>query len=347
MSRTWQFAFVLISATVIAAIGSHILIDWTRIKTTVIEPFVFGKPNGQPPAFKAGSSLSDYDIDWNVIAAQTQTEILAWGVAAGSPYEFEEIQKKVPQAKTTYIVISVYDMDEANVSDFRAALVPLSETIESLREIHAGWAYSRRAISEYPMTWLRPLFPTVGRSRAIMGLIHERIHGLLHHSKDPPKTAADPPQTVAGPILDVGKEKVADSYRLQNIADLSKSEVIGKFAATRASFQGKEAFNGQKFHALLKMVQYGCERGRTIVVVVPVSSTYLNGFITPELENEFEAAIAVAKYQYPKVEWLRLDQVPGLDSGSNFCDLVHMNVSGDKTTTGIVQARLNQICRQP
>ncbi|HEV2327261.1 MAG TPA: hypothetical protein VGY56_00560 [Verrucomicrobiae bacterium] len=335
MNRIWQFTFVLVVAVVIATIGSHLLIDWTKIKTTVSEPFVFGKPNGQPPAFKAGSSLSDYDIDWNKIAEQTHTEIRAWGVARGSPYEFQQLQKQVPQARTTYIVISAFDMDEANVSDFRAALVPLSETIKSLIAIHAGWSYSKRAISEYPFSWLRALFPTIGRSRDIMGLINKRIHGLLHHS-------AESSDTPAGPILEVGKEKVADSYRLQHIESLSQSELAGIIASTRASFQGKDAFNGQKFQAFLRMLQYGCERGPTIVVVVPVSSWYSKQFMTSELSNEFEGAIAEAQHRYPKVEWLRLDRVAGLDSGSNFCDIVHMNVYGDQKTTGIVEAWLKQ-----
>jgi hypothetical protein len=306
----------------------------------VTEPFVFGKADGQPPAFKAGSSLSDYDIDWNVIAADTHTEILAWGVAGGSPYEFEQIQKKVPQARTTYIVISAYDMDEANVTEFRAAVVPLSETIKSLLAIHASWSYSERAISEYPMTWLRTLFPTIGRSRDIMGLINKRIHGLLHHSSEPLSKPA-------GPILDIEKEKFADSYRLQSVTDLSQSELVGKFASMRASFQGKDAFNGQKFQALLNMMQYGCERGQTIVIVVPMSSSYSKGLLSPELCDQFEAAIADAQRRYPQVKWLRLDRVPGLDSDANFCDIVHMNVNGDKKTTEIVQSWLNQSPQQP
>ena len=90
------------------------------------------------------------------------------------------------------------------------------------------------------------------------------------------------------------------------------------------------------------MLQYGDARGRTVVIVVPVSASYSKEFVTPELSNEFEGAIADAQHRYPKVQWLRLDHVPGLDSGSNFCDIVHMNVDGDKKTTGLVQAWLNQ-----
>lgn len=335
MKHIWQFAVVLVAATTIATLGSHLLADWVNLKTTISEPLVFGDPNGRPPAFRSGSSLSDYGINWNTIASQTHTEILAWGVAAGSPYEFEQFQKKVPEAQTTYIVISAYDMDEANISDFRAALVPLSETINSLMAIHASWSYSKRAISEYPMTWFRILFPTLGRSRGIMGRLHEKIHGLFTHK-------VDPPETEAGPVLEVGKEKVVDSYRLQKISDWSKSELIGKLAAMRASFQGRDSFNGQKFQAFLRMLQFGCNRGPTIVVVMPVSSSYSRELITADLAHQFESAISMAQNRYPKVEWLRLDQVPGLGKDDNFCDLVHMNAYGRKTTTETFQAWLAQ-----
>lgn len=334
-----QLAIAVVVAVVIAIVGSHWLANWANIKTTVSEPLVFGMSNGKPPAFRAGSSLSDYGLDWNVIAAQTQTQILAWGVAGGSPYEFEQFQKKVPQARTTYIVVSAYDMDEANVSDFRAALVPLSDTIESLREMHAGWSYSKRAISQYPMTWLRILFPTLGRSRGVMGRIHEKIQMLLHHS-------AAPSETEAGPILDVSKEKVADNYRIQRIEDWSKSEMLSKVAAMRASLQGSGAFDGQKLQAFLRMLQYGCQRGSTIVVVMPVSASYSMAFVSPELEAQFETTMNDAQRQYPQAKWLRLDQVPGLNSDQNFCDLVHMNVYGRQTATEKFQAWLKQACPQ-
>jgi hypothetical protein len=339
ISRGGQLAIVVVAALVIAIIGSHWLADWANIKTTVSEPLVFGMANGKPPAFRAGSSLSDYGLDWNVIAAQTQTEIFAWGVAGGSPYEFEQFQKRVPQAGTTYIVVSAYDMDEANVSDFRAALVPLDVTIESLREIHADWAYSKRAVSQYPMTWLRTLFPTLGRSRGVMGRIHEKVQTLLHHT-------AAPSETEAGPILDVSKEKVADNYRLQRIEDWSKSEMMGKVAAMNASFQGRGAFDGQKFHAFLRMLQYGSQRGPTIVIVMPVSVSYSKAFVSPELQAQFETALDDAQHQYPQAKWLRLDQAPGLSSDENFCDLVHMNVYGRQMATEKLQAWLKQTCPQ-
>jgi hypothetical protein len=168
-----------------------------------------------------------------------------------------------------------------------------------------------------------------------MGMIHEKIHSLVHHTPSPT-------ETVSGPILDVGKEKVADNYRLQRIEDWSKSEMLGKVAAMRAGFQGSDAYDGQKYQAFLRMLQYGCEKGPTIVVVMPVSVSYSKEFVSPDQETQFENAMSDAQQRYPQVKWLRLDQSSGLDSDENFCDLVHMNVYGRRTATEKFQAWLKQ-----
>ncbi len=49
----------------------------------------------------------------------------------------------------------------------------------------------------------------------------------------------------------------------------------------------------------------------------------------------------------PESEWLRLDQLPGLASNENFCDLVHMNVFGQKVATAAFQSWLKQHAHQP
>jgi hypothetical protein len=339
MIRSHQLAFLLIVATVIAATGSHLLAGWLKIKTRASEPIIFGKPNGNPPAFRAGSSLADYGIKWQEIAAQTDMEIKAWGIAAGSPYESEQFQKMVPEARTTYIVVSAYDLDEANICDFRAALVPLSHTIRTLREIHADWKYWKGALSQYPMTWLRTLFPTLGRSRGIMGKLRESVARLVM-----PLAASS--ETEAGPTLEVGKEKVVDNYRLQRVSDWSESQIMGKLAAMNAGFQGRRAFNGPKSLAFKRMLQYASRRGRTIVIVMPVSASYSKEFMSPEFDYKFEAAIADAQRHAPQAEWLRLDQLPGLASDQNFCDLVHMNAFGQKIATEAFQTQLRQPARQ-
>jgi hypothetical protein len=335
-----QLVLVLIVAVMIAVIGSHLLASWLKIKTNASEPFTFGKPNGNPPAFLSGSSLADYGISWEQISTQLDLEIKVWGVAGGSPYEFEQFQKEVPDARTTFIVVSAYDLDEAMVCDFRAAIVPLGQTIQTLRETHTDWTDSKRQLSQYPMTWLRTLFPTLGRSRGIMGKLRENVVNLI-------KPSAASPGTEAGPTLEFGKEKAVDPYKLQKVSDWSESKILGKLVAMRMGFQGSEGFNGPKNLALERMLQYAVQRGRTVVIVLPVSPAYSKEFMSPELVQKFEAALARAQHDAPAAEWLRLDQLPGLASNENFCDTVHMNIFGKQITTAAFQAWLKQAALQP
>jgi hypothetical protein len=335
-----QLVLILIVTIVIAAIGSHLVASWLKIKTTASEPFTFGKSNTNPPAFLSGSSLADYGISWDQISTQLDLEIKVWGVAGGSPYEFEQFQKQVPEAWTTFIVVSAYDLEEAAVCDFRADIVPIGQTIQTLRSVHADWKDSKRALSQYPMTWLRILFPTLGRSRGIMGKLHEEAVRLVKHTNASAGTEA-------GPTLEYGKEKVVDTYKLQRVSNYSESQIVGKLAAMRAGFQGNQGFNGFKSLAFGRMLQYASQRGRAIVIVLPVSPIYSKEFMSPELTQEFETALADARRQAPRTEWLRLDQLPGLASDENFCDTVHMNVFGRQIATEAFQAWLNQPAQQP
>lgn len=340
MNRRLRLVLVLLVATMIAAAASHLVVTWLKVHTKASELLIFGKPNGRPPAFFAGSSLAGYGIDWEQIAKQTDTEIISWGVAGGTPTEFEQFQKKVPEARTTYIVVSAHDFNEANVCDFRASLVPLSDTVKTLLAVHADWSYSQRALAQYPMTRFRTLFPTIGRSRAIMGLLHEKMAKLIRPS-------ADQIETEVGPRLDVGKEKSVDNYRLQRVSDWHESKIVSKGIAERAGFQGGDSFDGPKRLAFERMLQYGCKRGRTIVLVLPESAAYSKELLTQDDVQKYEAELANVQRRYPKVEWLRLDQMPGLNSDENYCDLVHMNVYGQEVATKAFLAWLKQPAHQP
>jgi hypothetical protein len=338
MRRNLQLLFVSITAILIAATGSHLIAGWLKVKTTAAEAFTIGKSNGNPPAFLAASSVGGYGILWDQIASQLDTEIKTWGIAGGSPIEFEQFQKRVPEARTTFIVVSTYDLDEALTCDFRAAIVPMGQAIESLRANHADWKYSKQVLSQYPMTWLRTLFPTLGRSRGLMGATLIKVNDLVKRSSS---------ESLAGPTIKFGKATADDEYIRQKLSDWPKSKVIGKLVAMRVDFQGEHAFNGAKRRALERMLQYADQRGRTVVMVMPISPAYTKEFISPELVRKFEAALADVRHDAPRVEWLRLDQVPGLASDENFCDLQHMNVSGREIATEALLAWLKQPAPQP
>jgi len=340
MNRSRQLALVLIIATVIAAAGSHWVASWLKVKTIAAQPYTVGKPTQNPPAFLASSSVGGYGIAWGQIAAQLDTQIKTWGIAGGSPVEFEQFQKEVPEAKTTFIVISTYDLDEALTCDFRAAIVPLGQAITSLRTTHADWQYSRRVLSQYPMTWLRTLFPTLGRSRGLMGATLIKVKDLVKHS-------AATSETMAGPTINFEKGTAAEEYTQQRVSDWPQSQIIGKLVAMRVEFQGAHSFNGAKRLALEGMLQYAEQRGRAIVIVMPLSASYTKEFTSPALLQKFDDALAQVKQDAPGAEWLRLDQVPALASNENYCDLVHMNVAGQELATQTLQAWLKQPSHQP
>jgi len=341
MSRSLrQLALVLITAIVIAALGSHLLASFLKVKTIAAQAFIFGKPNGKPPAFLAGSSTSAYGFLWEEISTQLDLEIKVWGIAGASPYEEEQFQKQVPEARTTFIVVSPVDLDEAAASDFRAAIVPLGQSIQALRETHADRKDSEHALDQYPMTWLRTLFPTLGRSRGIMGMLRQKAAYWINPS-------ARTSETMVGPTIKFDKGTADDEYKRQKMSDWSEAKVVGKLVAMQVDFQGAHCFNGVKRLAFARMLQYGIQRGRTIVIVLPVSPAYMKEFMPPETVKEFEEELAGLQRGAPESEWLRLDELPGLASAENFCDLDHLNVYGRAIATEALRAWLKQPTNHP
>lgn len=336
MGRKSQLAIALMVAMVIAACGSHFLAKWLSLKTTAGQKFIIGKPDGKSSAFLAGSSLATYGISWDDIAAQQDVAISVWGIAGSSPFEWEQFQPKAPDARVSYIVVSAYDLDEGMICDFRADLVPVGQAIKTLADAHTDWAYMKRDISQYPMTWLRTLFPTLGRSRGIMGDLRIKL-GKLVKSSRPEKS-----EGAAGPRLQFGKTAVVDEYALEKISEWPKSKLTGKVAAMRASYQTSQSFNGPKELAFDRMLEYAEQRGRAIVVVLPVSQSYAKEFLSSKSAHDFEDALAERQKKNPRVQWVRLDQMQGMTADDNFCDLVHMNLNGQKRATDLFLEWLKQ-----
>ena len=185
--RKLQLVLIATVAIGIAALSSHLIARWVKIDTVGAHALTIGTSNGKSPAFLTGSSLSSYGISWKEISKATDTQIKVWGLAGGSPVEFEQFQKRIPEARTAFIVVSVYDLDESLISDFRAEIVPIGQTVRSLWETRPDWSYSEQVLSQYPITWLRTLFPTLGRSRALMGKLRQTVASLSKPARAHPK----------------------------------------------------------------------------------------------------------------------------------------------------------------
>ncbi len=338
VARAMQLATVLAGAVTIAAIGSHLVASWVKVKTRAAELFVVGGAHSNPPTFLAGSSVANYGISGDEISTQLDSQIKVWGIAGGSPVEWEQFQKQVPEAQTTLIIISAVDLDEALFSDFRAAIVPLGDAIKTLSASHADWNCSRRVLSQYPITWLRVLFPTLGRSRGIMGDLRIKIANLI-------KPSSRESETQVGPTIKFTSETFDDEYKRQRMSEWSESKILSKVVAMDVGFQGPHAFNGLKKFAFERMLRYGDSKGRTFVVVLPVSPAYAKAFLPPDTARKFEDALYDLQRSAPRSEWLRLDQVAELSSADNFCDVSHSNIFGRQIATKALRIWLSQVHR--
>ena len=331
--RLAQLVMLWLVAIGLSSSASHLLIGWLKIETTTGKPWSVGSINGKPFAFMAGSSLAGDGISWKRVATELDQQIGGWGVAGASPYEMEQFQHKASDSKLSFIVVSVYDLNEASFSDFRADVVPPGHAINELISSRAPWAYSKRVISQYFTSWLRKLFPTVGRSQGVMGELRAKLSSRL---------GATPQQSEAGPTLSLGETAPDKAYKTGRIADWSQGTIIRKVEAMRTAFQGEQSFTGLKKRAFQRLVQRATPDQRVVVVVLPVSPIYSEKFLTPPVKRAFEESLADVQRGAPAAQWVRLDWLPALSSNTNYWDLVHMNTRGQSIATEALLAALVQ-----
>ncbi len=129
--------------------------------------------------------------------------------------------------------------------------------------------------------------------------------------------------------------------------DWSQSKLAGKIAAMRGSFQGRRSFDGAKKVAFERMLQYAEQRGRTIVLVLPVSPAYKKAFLPPDTARKLEEALSSLRRAAPRAEWVRIDKLPHLSSPDEFCDLDHLNTAGKQIATNAFRSWLEQATTSP
>jgi hypothetical protein len=325
MRRVLQLILIFCVVAGIVSVASYLLVAWLGIETRTGTYWEMGPPGSQPPAYLAGSSLAGDAISWDLVSTQLDQGICGWGVAGSSPWEWERFQRKTHQGPLTIIVISPYDLNEQFLSDFHANVVSAADTIRDLWRSGADWHFSLRVLSQYPLTYARILFPTAGRAYGVIGGLHDKLTKMLG------SFAAN--NSEAGPTLAFGKESQVKEYKRERISDWSPSQLLRRLAAMRSACQGKHSFAGPKKLAFLRMLHEGQERGRVIVVVLPVSPAYTAELLGPEETLRFETELADARQAVPQAQWIRLDHLPELNSEEDFWDLVHMNPDGQQIAT--------------
>jgi hypothetical protein len=107
------------------------------------------------------------------------------------------------------------------------------------------------------------------------------------------------------------------------------------------------AFNGPKKLAFQRMLLRAQRLGRIIVVVLPVCPVYGDSLVTPEMLRDFQDTLVEAQRVCPEAQFVRLDQLPALNSNDYYSDLVHLNSAGRRIATEAFVNWLRQSSTKP
>jgi hypothetical protein len=319
----------------IGAIISHSIIAWLGIETSFGGHWVIGPGDGKPSIFVAGSSLAGDGLSWVRISEVLNLRIEGWGVAGSSPCEWERFQHQAKETQLTFIVVSPYDLNEHFLCDFRAEIVPLRQTFKDLWDSRANLHFFKRLLSLYPLTYVRMLLPTAGRSEGVMVGVREKLKKLAG--------TVFPMESEVGPTLALDESVLAQEYKKEKIDNWDPGRTLRRLAGMRSACQGLHAFNGPKRLAFRRMLRQGQEKGRVVVVVLPVSPIYTREFLSSEVKLKFEEVLAGVRRSFPQTIWIRLDQVDELNSNEYFWDLAHLNTYGQKIATGVFLGQLRKL----
>ena len=324
MSRGRQLFIVLTAVVVLSSALNHALIRLLDIRTDVIDRGKISPEASGPPVLVTGSSLTFFGISWRKISATLQRPIMTRSVGGASPCELEPLLREVPEAGRLMIGVSIFDLNENNLSDSRAPLVPFAQTWNDLRATGTDWTASKRILWMYPLPWLQHVFPLAGRSSSVMVNAREKVRALR-----PRPPAAEPESRLAFKTDE-------DSGHPEKLSDWDPGRVARNLSQLTASAFAQGRFSGPKSQALARILARAPHSEPTLLLVLPVSPPYREAFAGAAARAEFERAIEKAKAGDPKLRVLRLDQDPALQSADVFWDLVHLNDEGRRLATGLV-----------
>jgi hypothetical protein len=320
-----QLLFVVCMALVIAIVFNYLTAFWIKLpRHTAMELRRIGPETG-PQVFCAGSSLLQFAFSWPEVSDALNQGIENWGMAASTPSEWEASQNLANNTNLMIIGIDVYDLNEYHLCEGRANVVPLGQTISDLWQSSADWRFSKRLLSQYPLSYLQKVFPTAGQSEAVLVGLRRQLPQRFR-SSSAAEERANSLVLPSEPVMNFG---TIDA----KVSDWTPSRTLWRIAQMRSENKGKHAFNGVKSLAFQRMLLRAQKRGSVIVVVLPVSPTYTREFLTPEVVHDFESALDKAKRIDPKAQFVRLDKLPALNSDDNFGDLVHLNGAGKRIAT--------------
>ncbi len=328
MKRSHQLLFTCTMAVALASLTSHATIWWLKIRLKAVDYGRFGDADKPVGLFLAGSSLAFHGLDWRQIAPSIDTAIETRTAAGSSPSEWDVLARQGSEPFGVIAVVSAYDLNEFCLCDFRGEIVPFATTVRDLWQSHAGWAFSKRTLSQYPLALTRKLFPTAGRSGGVMVGLRSKLRDVMRFGA---AVQAD-----QGPRLGVDDNAAV----AEKLSEWSADRLQRRSALMRAAFQGRHSFQGPKRLALMRLVDMAVQTGHATLVVLPVSPFYQREFLSPEIMRELEASLASVEREFPAARVIRLDQVDELQQDALFSDFVHLNRDGQQIASSALLVRL-------
>jgi hypothetical protein len=303
---------------------SHAVAIWIELAPQVTYRRI--GPESGPQVFCAGSSLLQFGLSWPEVSEELGQGIESWGEAASTSSEWEVFQGLAKNTDLMIIGVDVYDLNEERFCDARAEIVPLMQTIEDLWHSGSDRQLAKRSLSQYPLSWLRKLFPTAGRSDGVIWRLRRK---LLPRQLRLSSAVAEEANSLILPreaVMNFGESPL-------RVSDWPKSDILRRLALMRNENRGMHVFNGPKKLAFQRILLRAQRLGRVIVVVLPVSPAYGDGLVTPEVLRDFQDTLVEAQQVCPQAEFVRLDQLPALNSNDYYSDLVHLNGPGRRIAT--------------
>ena len=328
-----KLLLVVCSALVIAIVFNYLVAFWIKLPDYTPIYRRIGPETG-PQVFCAGSSLLQFGLSWPEVSKTLDQGIESWGVAASTPSEWEVFQTLAKSTNLMIIGVDLYDLNEYHLCEGRASVVPLAQTILDLWQSRPGWQFSKRLLSQYPLSYLQKLFPAAGSSEAVF----VGLRRLLPERLRPSSAAEERANALVLPSDPVMNFGATDA----KVSDWTPDKTLWRLAQMRSETGGKHAFNGVKRLAFERMLLRARKHGSVIVVVLPVSPAYAHQFVTPQVVHDFESALDEAQRIDPEAQFVRLDKLAALNSDECFGDLVHLNNAGKRIATEAFLSWLRQ-----
>lgn len=332
MSRGRQLCLVLAAVLVLCSALSHVLIWLLGIRTDVIDRASILPEAAGPPVIVAGSSLTFFGVSWQQAAKAMQRPVVTRSVGGASPCELEPLLREVPQARRLIIGVSIFDLNESNLSDSRPALVPFVQSVRDLHASRTDWTATKRILWSYPLPWVQRGFPVAGRSNAVMVGAREKVRSLLKRQPKPEPEAR------------LSFKTDEDAIRPEKLSDWDAGRVARNLSQLASAGLDRGGFDGPKARALARILVQAANQEPTVVLVFPVSPPYRGKFGDAASVAAFEQALARLKAADPNARIIRLDRVPALQSAEVFWDLVHLNDDGHRLATRLV---IDELARAP